>query len=138
IGNHSHNHLNGWKTDRDAYISNVLKAETAISEYKVIENDLHQLQPAKKIYRPPYGRITPSQIRELERKDYKIVMWDVLSRDYDSKRPAEACIRSVKKYTRPGSIIVFHDSVKAFPNLRIILPEMLNFFAAKGFEFRSL
>lgn len=137
IGNHSFNHLNGWKTDRDTYISNILKAETVIqnlSKHQAIKSPVQ----TKKLYRPPYGRITFSQLKSLEKKDYRIVMWDVISGDYDQEKAHRSCMEDVKKHTRPGSILVFHDSVKAFKNLQRILPEVLSFYSKKGFEFRTL
>jgi len=137
-GNHSHNHLNGWKTDCKSYVSNVLKAEMAINEFAAPRREHSKSLMAKKLFRPPYGRITPSQIREIEARNYKIVMWDVISEDYNIKNPAHNSIKNIIRYSKPGSIIVFHDSEKAFPNLQFILPEILKYFADKGFEFRSL
>jgi len=138
IGNHSYNHLNGWKAGSNSYVSNVLKAETVIQEITIRENYIPHYVPARKLYRPPYGKITPLQVRELEKLGYKIVMWDVISADYDAARSPQKCMSKVMRFSKPGSIIVFHDSVKAFPNLRIMLPEILKYFASKGFEFRSL
>lgn len=139
IGNHSHNHLDGWKTDSKTYVENVLKAETVIqNSSKIYSKTVPSNTPVEKLYRPAFGRITLSQIKELEKHDYKIVMWDVISGDYDQKKEHQSCLRDVIKYTHPGSILVFHDSVKAFKNLQKVLPEVLSFYAGKGFEFRAL
>lgn len=138
IGNHSHNHLNGWKTNCNSYVSNVLQAEEAIKEHSSKVKIQPQASVVKKLYRPPYGRIRPSQVRELEKRDYKIVMWDVISGDYNAAQSSQKCKEKVISFTKPGSIIVFHDSVKAFPNLQIILPEVLKYFTSKGFEFKCL
>ena len=135
-GNHSYNHLNGWKTDNGTYISNILKADSVLSEFQaeIIPNS----KLDGKLFRPPYGRIKLSQIKEIQAKNFKIVMWDVISGDYDKQRSPQKCFKEVTNYARPGSIIVLHDSLKAFKNLQVILPAILKFYSAKGFEFRSL
>lgn len=138
IANHSHNHLNGWKTGLIPYISNVSEAESVIQKFTSHYNKSSTLLPTKKLFRPPYGRIRPSQIKELESLNYKIVMWDVISRDYDQARSAKTSINQVIRFAKPGSIIVFHDSLKAFKNLQVILPEVLSYYTAEGFEFKSL
>ena len=136
IGNHSYNHLNGWKTNCSTYVANVVEADSVLNK---IQNQAQlNSQPYRKLFRPPYGRIKSSQIKELKELDYKIVMWDVISGDYDEVRPPEKCLKDVKRFAGPGSIIVFHDSLKAYKNLQIILPEILEFYSDKGFEFRSL
>ncbi len=139
IGNHTYNHLNGWETDRKTYTENILKAETVIQKFINIYNKtaLSHL-PGNKLFRPPFGRIAVSQIKDLGKFDYKIVMWDVISGDYDQNKGYETCLRNVIKHTRPGSILVFHDSTKAFNNLQRILPEVLSIYSKSGFEFRSL
>jgi peptidoglycan/xylan/chitin deacetylase (PgdA/CDA1 family) len=118
IGNHTYNHLKGWKTPLKEYLDNV----KACAE--VVKSDL---------FRPPYGRITASQFRQLK-KDYRIVFWDVLTMDYDANVTAEKSLEIIKKCTRPGSIIVFHDSVKAKDKLPWLLPKTLEFLAGEGYE----
>lgn len=130
IGNHTFNHLNSWKTSVDDYIANSLKAENLITE---LSGKLD-----KKLFRPPYGRISGKQARMLELNGYEIVMWDVLSRDYNRNLSAEIYLRNVLKYTEPGSIIVFHDSLKAEKNLRMLLPAVLQHFTDKGYSFGKL
>jgi len=146
VGNHSFNHLNGWKTSSKKYVENVLFAESRILNLPFdpkAENGLY-CQPvdysasAGKLFRPPYGKIKPGQIRNLQQRGYKIVMWDVLSEDYDSSISAEKCFRNVTNYAKPGSIIVFHDSLKASANLQEVLPKVLSFFKKQGFEFKRL
>lgn len=136
IGNHSHNHLNGWKTSTKDYVSNVLRAEKVInnlySEFSISSSE------GKKLFRPPYGRITHSQIKALENEKFRIVMWDVISGDYDQKKIHQLCLQGVKKYTVPGSIVVFHDSAKAFKNLEKTLPEVLRYYTEEGYEFRTI
>jgi peptidoglycan/xylan/chitin deacetylase (PgdA/CDA1 family) len=125
IGNHTNNHLNGFKTAANAYIHNIEKAELL-------------LQNNTKIFRPPYGKIYPSQAKKLRKKGYKIIMWDVLSADFDTKISKEKCLENVLKHSKNGSIIVFHDSIKARDNLYFTLPKVLEYFTAKGFVFKSI
>lgn len=120
VGNHTHHHLNGWKTKNEAYLQDVAEAA------KYIDSGL---------FRPPYGRITRYQatcIRHLL-EDYKakIIMWDVLSADFDTTLNGEDCFRNVAGNVRPGSVVVFHDSEKAWDRLKICLPGTLNFLQEK-------
>lgn len=129
IGNHTHNHLNGWRTRNDAYIKNI-----ALCEKVLVETNANSV---KKIFRPPYGRIKRGQVKLL--KDfYKIVMWDVLSGDFDQRMKKENCLNKSIKYTERGSIIVFHDSIKASHNLHYCLPRYLSHFTKRGYTFRAI
>jgi len=128
IGNHTYNHLNGWKTANKEYLQNILKAEKLIPKSKITTHK-------SKIFRPPYGKIKPSQTKLLLKNNYKIVMWSVLSGDFDTTITTEKCLKNVLKNTKNGSIIVFHDSVKAFDKLQIVLPEILEHFSKKGYVF---
>lgn len=119
VGNHTHNHLNGWKTPVDDYKNNIMQAGT------VINSDL---------FRPPYGRISKAQIRQLQPK-FRIVMWDVLSGDFDVQLSPEKSLRYVTTNAKPGSIVVFHDSEKAFERLSFALPATLEFFSKRGYLF---
>jgi len=119
VGNHTFHHLNSWKTSRSMYLNDIDIAR------EVIDSQL---------FRPPYGRITPQIAQKLSAKGYKIVLWDVLSGDFDLKRSTTSCLKNIKKHTRNGSIVVFHDSEKAFPKLEKILPEYLEFLKLKGFQ----
>jgi peptidoglycan/xylan/chitin deacetylase (PgdA/CDA1 family) len=123
VGNHTHNHLNGWKVSRDNYLENVALAS------KWIESSL---------FRPPYGRITPFIVSRLKKQKYRIIMWDVLSGDFDTDRDPADCLQQLKENTCNGSIIVFHDSEKAFPILEKILPDYLKFLKKKGFEAQAI
>ena len=118
IGNHTHNHLNGWKTKTATYIENVLLAEAEANNQSSINNN--QL-----LFRPPYGKITQKQAKMLQKKGYTIVMWDVLSFDFDAGTSEEKCFLNVSENIKPGSIIVFHDSLKAEKKLRSSLPRLL-------------
>lgn len=122
IGNHTYSHLNGWRTPFDAYIADAARAQEFVES---------------RLFRPPYGRITFAQARRL-RERFTVVMWDALSMDYDARVAPEACLRKVIRHARPGSIIVFHDSLKAERNLRFALPEALEALGAMGFRFHAI
>ena len=132
IGNHTFNHLKGWETSTKEYIENVALCQEAISKHSKIEN----LKPA--IFRPPYGRIKRAQAKELRKLGYKIIMWDILTADFDAEVNPEQCLQNVLKNVTSGSIIVFHDSKKAFRNLEFALPKTLEFLKEKGFSFEVL
>lgn len=124
-GNHTFNHLNGRKTDDRKYLADIKQAANIIdSEY----------------FRPPYGRITKFQLKALQGENFKLktVMWSVLSGDFDIKISPENCYLNVVRNVKAGSIIVFHDSLKAFPRLQYTLPRFLNLFSEKGFQFKIL
>ena len=126
VGNHTFNHLKGTKTETSEYIENVEKAGRQMennSEFK-IQNS--------KLFRPPYGKITPIQAKKLQKKGIKIVMWDIISYDFDATISEEQCLQNVLKNIKPGSIIVFHDSLKAEKNLRYVLPKVLEFIGEKN------
>ena len=124
VGNHTFNHLNGWKSDNKAYLQNIQKAR------EQIDSDL---------FRPPYGKATAFQIHTLKRKlDYKVVMWDVLSGDFDPAVSGKVAAERVIRKSRPGSIVVFHDSAKAFSVLQEALPIVLNFFSVEGYSFEII
>lgn len=122
IGNHTHHHLNGWHTDKEAYFRNIKKCE------EVVKSNL---------FRPPYGRIKKSQY-ELIKDDYKVIMWDVLSGDFDPKTSPEKCLNNVINNITEGAIIVFHDSLKAADNLKYTLPKVLAHFTEQGYRFEKL
>lgn len=129
IGNHTYNHLNGWKTSTDYYIENA----------KLYETEHCKLNTANcQLFRPPYGKIKPSQSKILRKLGYKIIMWDVISYDFDATISKEQCLENVLKNVQSGSIIVFHDSKKAFQNLEYVLPRTLEFLKDKGFVFEKL
>ncbi|MCW5913385.1 MAG: polysaccharide deacetylase family protein [Chitinophagaceae bacterium] len=124
-GNHTYSHLNGWKTSDEKYFKDVEKAATVIKS---------------NLFRPPYGKIRRFQLKIItgERLGLKPVMWHVLSGDFDTSLKPEQCYLNVVKNTSPGSIIVFHDSEKAFPRLKDTLPKALKYLKDKGFSFDIL
>lgn len=124
IGNHTFNHLNGWNTSTPHYIENA----------QLYESEHSKLTTRKcRLFRPPYGKIKPSQSKKLRKSGYKIIMWDVLSEDFDASITKEKCLKNVLQNVQSGSIIVFHDSIKAFPHLEYVLPRTLHFLKEKGF-----
>ncbi|MEC5164363.1 peptidoglycan/xylan/chitin deacetylase (PgdA/CDA1 family) [Flavobacterium sp. PL11] len=127
VGNHTHNHLNGWTTPNDTYIENIKKCEEVMHSDTFINS-----QP--KIFRPPYGKITMGQSKLLRSLGYKIIMWDVLSADFDQKINKQECLNNVLSNIESGSIIVFHDSIKAFKNLEYVLPNTLRYLQNNDFE----
>lgn len=125
VANHTYNHLNGWtSSDRD-YIQNIKKCERLLPEN------------GQSLFRPPYGKIKRSQIRKLQ-PSYRIIMWDVLSGDFDRSLSAPECLRRTISSTRGGSIVNFHDSYRAEQNLRYALPGFLAHFSRRGYQFTAL
>jgi peptidoglycan/xylan/chitin deacetylase (PgdA/CDA1 family) len=126
IGNHTFNHLNGWKSATDDYVKNVTDCAEILKKEKTTTSLL---------FRPPYGRIKKEQSKVLRKLGYKIIMWDVLSADFDRSITPEKCLENVVKNVKSGSVIVFHDSIKASQNLKFALPKTLDFLNKKGFIF---
>ncbi len=122
VGNHTYDHLNGWKNADTVYLENILKAQEVINS---------------NLFRPPYGRIKSSQVK-LVLPGFKIIMWDVLSGDFDVKLKPQKCLDYVVRKSKPGSIIVFHDSAKAYERLEFVLPNALEYFSKEGYTFSSL
>jgi peptidoglycan/xylan/chitin deacetylase (PgdA/CDA1 family) len=127
LGNHTFHHLNGWRTSKQQYLDNIRMIEPYWAKSGIA---------SPKLFRPPYGKITFRQASAL--RDFKIIMWDVLSFDFDKRRNADTSLRKSIAATRSGSIIVFHDSFKAEKNLKHILPRYIDHFAGQGFAFKIL
>lgn len=122
VGNHSYNHIKANKFTNEEYLANVAKADELIQSL---------------LFRPPYGRITPSLAKKLGEK-YSIYMWSVLTRDYEQNLSPEACLRIALKQSKKGSIIVFHDSLKASKNMLFALPRVLEYFGERGYSFEKI
>ena len=131
VGNHTQNHFNGWKTEKANYINNVLQVEKTIEFL-----NLKAFKP--NLFRPPYGKIKRKQARKLRDLGYRIIMWDVLSADFDTSITKEKCLENVIKNTTNGSVVVFHDSIKAFEKLKYTLPKVLEYYSEKGFTFKAI
>jgi len=122
VGNHTHHHLKGWKTPIKEYLDDIEMCGSFVDS---------------SLFRPPYGKITPLQIKRL-RDRYRIIMWNVLSRDFDQRIGFRECLNRCKKATRPGAIVVFHDNVKASGNMLYTLPRYLEYFVNQGYDFDPL
>lgn len=124
VGNHTFNHLNGWKTKSEKYVSDIKDAAQYINS---------------KLFRPPYGKVSRAEAKELRSNfNYKIIMWHILSADFDEKISPQKCLQNVMHYVKQGSIIVFHDSLKAWPRMSFALPRMLKYFTDKGYRFETI
>ncbi|MBR9830809.1 polysaccharide deacetylase family protein [bacterium] len=119
VGNHTHKHLKGWNTDDGTYLKDIENAGEFISS---------------NLFRPPYGRIKKSQIKLIQSLNYHIIMWSILSGDYNKNRSPEACFNNVKRNLKPGSVVVFHDSIKADNNMRYALEKTLIFMRENNFK----
>lgn len=122
VGNHTMHHLKGFNSSLNDYIKDVEEAN------RMINSDL---------FRPPYGRITIKQLKELK-KSYKVIMWDVITRDYNPKLKPEKCFSIVKRFSRKGSIIVFHDSIKSADNVLQALPWSIEWLKSEGYVFKTI
>ena len=131
MGNHTFNHLKGWNYSVEEYVTN-----TQMCTDVMLANSPEGTITDTLLFRPPYGRIKRSQIRALHGRN--IVMWDVLTRDYDASLSPEKCLSGSIAATRPGSIVVFHDSLKAERNLIYVLPRLIDHFSGQGFLFKAL
>lgn len=146
VGNHTNNHIKGWKTKTRDYLENVGLCEkvlkTQAPQHKTVNRQsltrTGRSQNTTTLFRPPYGQMTPKQGKSLIENGYKIIMWDVLSFDWDKNISPETCLKNVISKANSGSIIVFHDSVKASKNMQYALPKVLDYFSKKGFVFKSL
>lgn len=119
VGNHTFNHMNGWKSANYSYYKNIKKFD------EVYRSPL---------FRPPYGRIKRTQAKHIS-KQYKIIMWDVLSYDYSNNTSPKKCLANVVKNVKSGSVIVFHDNKKAQKNVIYALPRAIGHLLRKGFIF---
>ncbi len=125
VGNHSHSHIDGWKTNNKKYYSDIATAATVIKS---------------NIFRPPFGHITWNQVKYLKNNEHKLktILWNVLSADFDNNTPKEKCLRNVLDNAKEGSIVLFHDHSVASQNLRYALPKVLEHFTKKGFQFAAI
>ncbi|MBC7891928.1 MAG: polysaccharide deacetylase family protein [Sphingobacteriaceae bacterium] len=123
VGNHTFNHLNGWKTDEATYLTNFEECQRVL--------------PDTTLFRPPYGRITRPQARTV-RRTHRVVMWDVLSGDFSTELSPEVVLQKTLKHSKPGSIVLFHDSLKARRTMQYALPRVLSHFSERGFRFKAI
>ena len=126
VGNHTQNHLSAWQNSKEVFLNNIERCSEVMDGYI-----------RKPLFRPPYGKLTPSIINKLK-SNYDIIMWDVLTGDYNASITVDECLKKSLKYTSDGSIVVFHDSYKAEKTLKSVLPEYLKELNSQGFTFKSL
>lgn len=129
IGNHTFNHWNGWRYATSDYVANTIRCEKEIASALGVNTAL---------FRPPYGKIKPRQWEQLKASGYTIVMWDILTYDWDNTKTADFCLKTITKNIQPGSIVVFHDSKKAFDNLKEVLPKALEYLSKNGYRSERL
>ena len=122
VGNHTYSHQKGWTMSLERYLEDIDFAGDIVHS---------------ELFRPPYARVTPAQMKAVAKR-YKVVMWDIVSRDYNRALSPEGCLRNVTKYLAPGSIVVFHDSEKAFKNMSYALPRTLEFIREKGLKCKMI
>lgn len=126
VGNHTFHHINGWKTSTEEYLKDVKRCEDEIGSNTFESN----------LFRPPYGKCTSAQAKSILEKGDHIIMWDIISKDYDAKVSKENCFLRIKKNAKPGNIIVFHDSLKAETNMKYALEKTLETFS--DYEFNKI
>jgi peptidoglycan/xylan/chitin deacetylase (PgdA/CDA1 family) len=131
IGNHTYDHLKGWNTKTKDYIKNTLETQALIENYTLNTTKAP-------LFRPPHGRIKPKQAKQLHDLGFKIIMWNILSKDWNPNISETACLANVIENTTSGDIVVFHDSIKASKNMQYALPRVLDYFSKKGFEFKRI
>ena len=149
LGNHTLRHHSAWATGRAGYLADVRHCQTLLQELTLgtagpaaspaavgTSNPRPAMGPTP-LFRPPYGRLTWPLLPALQ-TEYRVIMWSVLTRDYDPGLSPESCLRFTLKAVRPGDILVFHDSRKASARLRFVLPRVLAHFAERGFQFAAL
>lgn len=129
IGNHTFNHLNGWIEDDDIYVKNAELCQKSILKYK---------PEGTRLFRPPYGKMSSRQVSAMRHRGFKLIMWDVLSADFDQGTTPEKCLKNVIKNVENGSIIIFHDSIKARRNLQYALPRVIEQLKRERYHFGLL
>ena len=123
VGNHTFSHLNGWKTPNTNYLKDIQQADDLIKS---------------RLFRPPYGKISSKQANVLRKEGFSIIMWDVLSADFDNSISNEKCFNNVINNAENGSIIVFHDSIKAQTRLKYVLPKVLEYYSKQDYAFKAI
>lgn len=144
LGNHTQHHRSAWNTPRAEYLAGVTACESFVAEcYQSLADSVMQqeetlLLGGPRLFRPPYGRLTWPVLRALRAQHYRVIMWSLLTRDYDPDLAPERALRLTLAATRPGDILVLHDSRKASRSLRFLLPRLLAHYREQGYEFATL
>ena len=126
IGNHTFHHINGWKTSTQDYLEDIKLCKFEIESNAVASN----------LFRPPYGKCTSAQAKAISKNNLHIIMWDIISKDYEAKVSKEKCFRRIENQAKSGSLIVFHDSLKAEHNMKYALEKTLEIFS--DYEFKKI
>ncbi|WP_060874776.1 polysaccharide deacetylase family protein [Myroides odoratus] len=129
IGNHTFHHVKGWETPLEDYIANVKQCQQEIVKHH---------KEGTSLFRPPYGKITKKQANYLLNQGYEIIMWSIITKDYEADLSPQQCLKRTIKRITPGSIIVFHDSLKAEKNMKYALPLLLEYLKKEGYSFATL
>ena len=142
IGNHTFNHVGGFRWSSADYLANSEQARAIMEEQLNKLAASEQIDATKQLYpllfRPPHGWMRSMQYRTLRHRGYNIIMWDLVTRDYSRRLTAADVAENVRRYVRSGSIITFHDSLRSIDKLKVILPECLEWLQEQGYEFRTL
>lgn len=131
IGNHTMHHIKAWKSNKNKYLENILECEEEIKKH------IHYTV-SEKIFRPPYGQISIPKFKVIQKMGYKIVLWDTLAKDWKQEYNTKQCFYNVTRNAENGSIVILHDSIKAYNNLKNCLPQLLTYYSEKGFRFEKL
>ena len=134
IGNHTYNHLKGWRTSHEEYMANVTKWENAFNRQSIVNRQSSNRQ----LFRPPYGKAWFGQRYALHKKGYRLIYWDILTRDYDHSVTPQEMLANIQRNTRPGSIINFHDSLKSNERMLTVLPQAIEWLRAQGYTLKAL
>jgi len=134
IGNHTYNHLKGWRTSHEEYMANVTKWENAFNRQSIVNRQSSNRQ----LFRPPYGKAWFGQRYALHKRGYRLIYWDILTRDYDQSVTPQEMLANIQRNTRPGSIINFHDSLKSNERMLTVLPQAIEWLRAQGYTLKAL
>ena len=134
VGNHTYNHLKGWRTPFKEYMANVAQWEDAFNRQSIVPCQ----SSTRQLFRPPYGKATLRQRMALHKKGYRLIYWDILTRDYEPTRTPEAMLAQIRRNVRPGSIINFHDSLKSNERMLAVLPQAIEYLQAQGYDLQPL
>lgn len=127
VGNHTFDHMDGWRNTASKYLDSTLRCQDVMADNN-----------SNKLFRPPYGKMKRTQLKQLLEQGYSIIMWDVITGDFDKHTSPQQCLSNAIAGIRNGSIVVFHDNIKAEGNLRYALPAFIEYALNKGFEFKTL
>ncbi len=138
VGNHTYNHLKGWRTPYAEYMANVNKWEEAFNRQSIVNQSSNRQSSNRQLFRPPYGKATLRQRYALHKQGYRLIYWDILTRDYESTRTPEDMLTRIRHNVRPGSIINFHDSLKSNERMLTVLPQAIEYLLAQGYTLQAL